>query len=100
MDVFRRNFRFTSIEDPAAFRLLDLIGAENVMVECDYPHNDSTWPSIQSLLKRDLGHLQPPDIDLICIGNAVDLYGAQPPTAEWTARTERICEESGGPAIA
>jgi hypothetical protein len=34
----------TFIEDQAALRLLDIIGEDNVMLECDYPHSDSTWP--------------------------------------------------------
>jgi len=37
-----RNFWFCSIEDPSAFRALDLIGADNILAECDYPHQDST----------------------------------------------------------
>ena len=34
----------TFIEDQAGIRLLDIIGEDNVMLECDYPHSDSTWP--------------------------------------------------------
>ena len=37
MDLVRRNFAFTSIEDPSGFRLLDLIGPDSVMVETDSP---------------------------------------------------------------
>lgn len=54
-DVIRRNFWLASIEDPSAFRMLDLIGADRVPVETDYPHQDSTWPDTQWLLRSDLG---------------------------------------------
>jgi hypothetical protein len=35
----------TFIEDQASLRLLDVIGEDNVMPECDYSHSDSTWPA-------------------------------------------------------
>ncbi|HEY3716453.1 MAG TPA: amidohydrolase family protein [Jatrophihabitantaceae bacterium] len=57
VDVLRRSFRFTSIEDTSAFRQLDLIGVENVMLESDYPHNDSSWPATQPLVRRQIEHL-------------------------------------------
>jgi predicted TIM-barrel fold metal-dependent hydrolase len=78
-EVFSRNFWFASLEDPSAFRNLDVIRADRVMVECDYPHSDSTWPDTQELLARDLGHLDIEDIYKICVGNACDVYGATPP---------------------
>jgi hypothetical protein len=30
---------------------------DNVMLEMDYPHPDSTWPDTQSLIKSELQHL-------------------------------------------
>jgi hypothetical protein len=55
VDVLHRNFWFTSIEDPATFRNVDVIGgAGKVMVVCDYLRQDSTWPDLQSILRRDL----------------------------------------------
>jgi predicted TIM-barrel fold metal-dependent hydrolase len=74
VDVFRRAFYFCSLEDPTAFQMLDHIGRDRVMVETDYPHPDSTWPTMQALIKRDLGHLAPDDIRAVCYGNAAKLY--------------------------
>ena len=48
-EVFRRNFWFCAIEDPSSFRQRDVIGVENIMIEQDYPHIDSTWPRTQQL---------------------------------------------------
>jgi predicted TIM-barrel fold metal-dependent hydrolase len=85
-EVLRRSFYFTSIEDPSAFHQLDLIGADRVMVETDYPHQDSTWPTTQSMLRRQLSHLPSDVVDDVCWRNAVRVYGAAPPPAEWVDR--------------
>ena len=60
-DVFRRNFWFCAIDDPSAYRQLDVIGAGNVMVESDYPHADSTWPRTQQMLREHLAGLPADD---------------------------------------
>jgi predicted TIM-barrel fold metal-dependent hydrolase len=74
VEVLQRNFWFTSIEDPSAFRLLDLIGVNKVMVETDYPHNDSSWPDSQELIRCELEFLEVSDIARICFQNAAELY--------------------------
>jgi predicted TIM-barrel fold metal-dependent hydrolase len=81
-EVVRRNFVFTSIEDPSAFRLLDLIGEDRVMVEVDYPHFDSTWPYSQDILRSELLHLDRQTIRKVCFGNACRIYRhPEPPAA-------------------
>jgi predicted TIM-barrel fold metal-dependent hydrolase len=56
-DVVRRNFWFCTLDDPSTMCTLDAIGEDNVMVEVDYPHGDSTWPDTQAVLEAALGHL-------------------------------------------
>ena len=87
VELVHRNFWFTSIEDPSAFRMLDLIGEDHVMVETDYPHADSSWPNSQALFRRDLGHLPVPVIRKLCFENAAALYQhpAPPPALLATA---------------
>lgn len=81
-ELLLRNFWFTSIEDPSAFRQLDIIGEDNVMVESDYPHKDSSWPETQSLLRGQLEHLTTEQVRKICYQNACDLYRhPEPPPA-------------------
>src|SRR5262249_39057364 len=59
-------------------QLLDTIGADNVMLECDYPHSDSTWPETINLARKWLGHL-PDDVqNKITIGNAARVYNFTP----------------------
>ncbi len=68
----------TFIEDDAGIRLLDVIGEDNVMLECDYPHSDSTWPDTSRLASKWLGHL-PEDVQhKIAVGNAARVYDFEP----------------------
>ncbi len=73
-EIVHQNFWFASIEDPSAFRLLDIIGEDRVMVESDYPHNDSSWPDTQALVREQLEHLPSTTIRKICFENAAELY--------------------------
>jgi predicted TIM-barrel fold metal-dependent hydrolase len=81
-EVVSRTFRFTSINDPSAFRLLDIIGAGNVMLECDFPHFDTNWPYSQSLFSEELSALDPGTVRAISYGNACELYRHPEPPAE------------------
>jgi predicted TIM-barrel fold metal-dependent hydrolase len=81
VDLVKRNFWFTSIEDPSAFRNLDVIGVDRVMVEADYPHADSSWPDTQDLLRRDLAHLSTDEIRRVCYQNAAEVYRCPEPPA-------------------
>jgi predicted TIM-barrel fold metal-dependent hydrolase len=76
--LFRQHVFGTFIEDHAGLRLLDIIGEENVMLECDYPHSDSTWPDSINQARKWLGHL-PDDVQhKIAIGNAARVYNFSP----------------------
>ena len=74
VEVAHRNFWFTSIEDPSAFRLLDVIGEDKVMLEIDYPHGDGTWPDSQALFRTEMEHLPRSVITKIAYENASALY--------------------------
>jgi predicted TIM-barrel fold metal-dependent hydrolase len=78
-EIVARTFRFTSINDPSAFRQLDIIGRTNVMLECDFPHFDSTWPDTQQLFESEIAHLDDETIQLLCYGNACETYRLAPP---------------------
>jgi predicted TIM-barrel fold metal-dependent hydrolase len=73
-DLLRRNFWFCALDEPSGFRAADVIGYENIVVESDYPHSDSTWPDTQPLLAAHLADL-PVDAQLrICWQNGVELF--------------------------
>ena len=76
--LFRDHVFGTFIEDQAGIRLLDIIGEDNVMLECDYPHSDSTWPDSVNLARKWLSHL-PDDVQYkIAVGNAARVYNFTP----------------------
>jgi predicted TIM-barrel fold metal-dependent hydrolase len=74
-EVFRRNFWFCAIDDPSSYMQKDVIGVENIMVESDYPHCDSTWPNTQEILRAQLAGLSPSEIERITWRNASELFG-------------------------
>jgi predicted TIM-barrel fold metal-dependent hydrolase len=80
-DVFRRNFWFCAIDDPSSFMQKDVIGVENIMVESDYPHCDSTWPNTQEVLHKQLAGLPKRAIDRITWRNASELFDHPVPKA-------------------
>ena len=44
-EVLKRNFWFCALDDAAGFHMTDRIGADRVMVECDYPHAAPPGPT-------------------------------------------------------
>jgi len=65
--------------------MLDVVGEDNVMIECDYPHSDTTWPHSLKLAheRLDAAGLSPEVQFKILRGNAERLYqfeAAEPPT--------------------
>jgi predicted TIM-barrel fold metal-dependent hydrolase len=73
-EVMQRNFWFCSLEDAAAFDVLEHIGVDRVTVETDYPHLDGTWPESQAVLQRQIGHLPPDAAAKIAWANASALF--------------------------
>jgi predicted TIM-barrel fold metal-dependent hydrolase len=74
VDVFRRNFWFTTYWDPTAFKVIEDIGPERVMLEVDYPHPDSIWPDVQGRCERMLGGLAESTIRRVTHQNASEVY--------------------------
>jgi predicted TIM-barrel fold metal-dependent hydrolase len=70
------------IEESSGLRSLDIIGEDNVMVETDYPHSDTTWPNCISVAKELVAGLPEETQYKILRGNAERLYRftpAEPP---------------------
>lgn len=80
-EVFRRNFFFCAIDDPSSFLQTDVIGAENIMVESDYPHADTTWPTTQEKLHAQLKNLPAASIERIAWRNASELFELEIPAS-------------------
>lgn len=73
-DVLRRNFWFCTIDDPSTIDCRHTIGIENIMVETDYPHSDSTWPETQDVIERYWGHIPTDELRAMCCENAARVY--------------------------
>jgi predicted TIM-barrel fold metal-dependent hydrolase len=80
-EVMMRNFWFCAVEDPSSFDQRARIGVDNILLESDYPHCDSTWPRSQEIIHREIGHLPPEDVRKITWENASVLYDFPVPKA-------------------
>jgi predicted TIM-barrel fold metal-dependent hydrolase len=87
VDLLRRNFWFASVEDPSAFRVLESIGEDRVMVETDFPHMDSTWPGCQAMIRSELEGLAPEVVRKVCFENACRLYRHPEPPVDLVRRS-------------
>jgi len=74
VDVFRRNFWFSTVWDPIAFSVIDKIGVNRVLLEVDYPHPDSIWPDVQGRCESQLAGLSQSAVDAVTYGNAAKLF--------------------------
>lgn len=66
------------LDDVAGVRLLDFVGEDNIMVEVDYPHSDTTWPDSLTLTKERLADLTVDQQRKIMRGNAERLFHFTP----------------------
>ena len=73
-EYWRRQCYATYQSDPIGIKLLDELGADNVMWGSDFPHPDGIWPDSREFVARELGHLpQATRRKLVC-DNAAKLY--------------------------
>jgi predicted TIM-barrel fold metal-dependent hydrolase len=68
--LFRDHVYGCFIDDIEGVRNLDSIGVDNVMIETDYPHVDSTFPNSWQMAHDHLAHLDDDVIYKIVQGNA------------------------------
>jgi predicted TIM-barrel fold metal-dependent hydrolase len=76
-DTYHQHVFGCFIDDVHGIRNLDVIGEDNVMVETDYPHADSTWPDCASLMADRLAHLSETTRHKILRGNAERIFHFQ-----------------------
>jgi predicted TIM-barrel fold metal-dependent hydrolase len=62
------------IDDEHGLNSLDVIGENNVMIETDYPHSDSSWPNCITLAQKRIAHLTPEVQHKLLRGNAERVY--------------------------
>ncbi|HEY6624341.1 MAG TPA: amidohydrolase family protein [Acidimicrobiales bacterium] len=74
MEVFRRNFWFTTFSDERTLALRAEIGVERIMFETDFPHTDSSWPDSQAIVAAQLAGVPQSEADRMTFQNAAELY--------------------------
>ena len=57
-ELFRDHVFGCFIDDRHGASSIGEIGVDNVMVECDYPHGDSSWPHARNLILDQVAHLE------------------------------------------
>ncbi|TDB87461.1 amidohydrolase [Actinomadura sp. KC216] len=73
------------IDDVHGIRNLDVIGEDNVMIETDYPHSDSTWPDCIKLAQERLADVDPHVAYKVLRGNAERVFRFTPADPPATA---------------
>jgi predicted TIM-barrel fold metal-dependent hydrolase len=74
-ELFRRHVYGCFIDDEFGCRNVHDVGVDNVMLETDYPHADSTWPNSWPLAKERLAGLTDEEVYKIVQGNARKVFG-------------------------
>jgi len=77
-DIFRSNIYGCFIDEKFGVKVIDDIGIDNVMIETDYPHTDSTWPNSRAIAAERLKHLSDEDRYKVTQGNAIRVFNFTP----------------------
>ena len=78
--TFREHVYGCFIEDQAGLDNIHHIGIDNVMIETDYPHSDSTWPNSIQFAHKQLDRFDDESKYKIMRGNAEKLFHFTPAT--------------------
>jgi predicted TIM-barrel fold metal-dependent hydrolase len=66
------------LDDKAGLKLIEECGEDNIMVEVDYPHSDTTWPHSIKLMNERVAGLTPEQQYKVLRGNAERLFRFTP----------------------
>jgi predicted TIM-barrel fold metal-dependent hydrolase len=80
--TFRDHIFGCFIEDTHAMRSLAEIGEDNLMIETDYPHTDSTWPDSIKIARDQVAGLPETTRHKLLRGNAERLFRFTPATPD------------------
>jgi predicted TIM-barrel fold metal-dependent hydrolase len=65
-------------EDTFGIEVRDAVGVDQITFECDYPHQDSTWPNTETYLRTVLAGLSEDEVYKIARGNAIRMLDLAP----------------------
>jgi predicted TIM-barrel fold metal-dependent hydrolase len=73
-ELFKKHIFGCFIDDIHGIKNIETIGVDNVMIETDYPHSDSTWPDCLKAAKAQLKDLSDESQYKVLRGNAERLF--------------------------
>ena len=76
--LFRRNMFGCFLQDEYGAKVVDEVGADNIMLESDFPHSDSTWPNTLTRAQRVLGGYSNEIKEKIFRTNAMRVFNFEP----------------------
>jgi len=75
-EVLLRNFWFCALDEPTAIRALaGSVGLDHVVMEVDYPHADTSWPTSQERVRKSVAGIGTAAACRITHTNAAALLG-------------------------
>jgi Amidohydrolase len=79
-ELFRQHIFGCFIDEPEGAKMIEQVGVDNVMVEADYPHTDSSWPDSIEISRSQVSHLALEDQYKVLRGNPERLFRFTPAT--------------------
>jgi predicted TIM-barrel fold metal-dependent hydrolase len=77
-EMFAQHVYGCFIDDPVGLRLLEFLPVDNIMIETDYPHPDSSFPHSRQMAAAALAELSPDAQSKILRDNAQRLFRFTP----------------------
>jgi predicted TIM-barrel fold metal-dependent hydrolase len=74
-EYWRKNMRLTFLRDFVAIRTYDMVGAETLMFQTDFPHGVSTYPNSRKMCEKLFAGIDETVRHKIVYQNAADVYG-------------------------
>ena len=85
--LFREHMYGCFIDEAHGAICIDEIGADNVMIETDYPHGDTTYPNSLAIARRSLAKWDPETQYKVVRGNAERVFKFTPAEPPEVTRT-------------
>jgi predicted TIM-barrel fold metal-dependent hydrolase len=83
-ELFDQHIYGCFIDDEAGIELRHKVGLNNIMLESDYPHSDSSWPNTRKRAQEVLVNVPDDEAHRIVELNARELYNFAKETHPWT----------------
>lgn len=77
-ELFRDHVYGCFIDDEHGAQSIDFIGVDNIMIETDYPHIDSSWPDSRENARKRLAGRSDADVEKILRSNAKRVFNFEP----------------------